>query len=111
MSINTNMNPVAVLNDRLRTTFLGGQVLLTEGMQALSEADKIAVIQAVQSYNDFSVDNDPYGEHDFGFFIVNSQRYMFKVDYYDLAMVYRSEDPADPAKTKRVLTIMRADEY
>lgn len=69
MSINTNMNPVAVLNDRLRTTFLGGQVLLTEGMQALSEADKIAVIQAVQSYNDFSVDNDPYGEHDFGFLL------------------------------------------
>ena len=111
MSVNTTINPVAILNDRLRTTFLGGQVLLTEGIQALSEIDKRAVLQAVQAYNDFSEESDPYGEHDFGLLIVNNQRYMFKVDYYDLALEYRSEDPADPAKTKRVLTILRADEY
>lgn len=111
MSVNTTINPVAVLNDQLRTTFLGGQVLLTEGIQALNKTDKKAVLQAVQAYNEFSDGNDPYGEHDFGLLIVNNQRYMFKVDYYDLSMAYRSEDPADPAKTKRVLTIMRADEY
>ena len=39
------------------------------------------------------------------------ERYFFKIDYYDLTLEFRSDDPADPTKTTRVLTLMRADEY
>lgn len=107
----TNMNPIAILNDAFRTTLIGGTVVLTAGVQALNEADQRTVIQAVQSFSDFSEDNDPYQEHDCAVFVVNNQRYIFKIDYYDLNLEYGSENPADPSQTKRVLTVMLADEY
>ena len=59
----------------------------------------------------FTKDNDPHGEHDFGSFEIEGETYFFKLDYYALDMDGGSEDPADPEKTTRVLTIMRADEY
>jgi uncharacterized protein DUF3768 len=105
------MNKIACLNDSLRRTFEGGKVVLTKGVAALSEHDCAQVFERVQSFDAFSPENDPYGEHDFGNFDVAGVTYFFKVDYYAPNMDGGSEDPADPAKTTRVLTIMRADEY
>jgi hypothetical protein len=68
----------------------GGQVMLTAGVQALDELTLTKVMKAVQSFNDFIGDNDPYGEHDFGSFKLKGQRYFFKIDYYDPALTYRS---------------------
>jgi Protein of unknown function (DUF3768) len=64
----------------------------------------------------FTEDNDPHGEHDFGSLDYEGKRIFWKVDYYDRASFgtgrdMGSEDPSDPAKTLRVLTIMLASEY
>jgi Protein of unknown function (DUF3768) len=99
------------LNDSLRSTFNGGKVVMTDGVAALPEGKLAQVLERVRRFDEFSEDNDPYGEHDFGIIELAGQRYFFKVDYYAPDMEGGSEDPADPTKTTRVLTIMRADEY
>ena len=102
---------IRVLNDNFRTTLVGGRMFLTAGVNALPLDTKARVLLAVQSFSDFTKDNDPHGEHDFGSFEIEGETYFFKIDYYSPDMVGGSEDPADPEKTARVLTIMRADEY
>jgi hypothetical protein len=102
---------VRVLNDNFRATFTGGRILMTAGVNALPLVTKARVLLAVQSFETFNEDNDPHHEHDFGSFEIGGETYFFKIDYYALAMDGGSEDPADPEKTARVLTIMRADEY
>jgi phage terminase large subunit GpA-like protein len=99
------------LNDQLRREFIGGQIYLTEGVAAISQTERRAVITALREYDDFSPDNDPYGEHDFGAFTVAKQKYFFKISYYDKSLEYGSPDPADPKVTTRVLTLMFASEY
>src|SRR5436190_21999713 len=107
----TNARRIRVLNDNFRTTFVGGKVVMTTGVAALPIDVKAQAILKVQSFDDFNADNDPHHEHDFGSFELAGEKYFFKIDYYGLELSAGSEDPADPEKTTRVLTIMRADEY
>jgi hypothetical protein len=102
---------IRLLNDNFRSTFVGGRVLMTRSVDALPIETKDRVILAVQTFNDFTRDNDPHGEHDFGSFEIDGEALVFKVDYYCPDMEVGSEDFADPEQTTRVLTIMRADEY
>ena len=99
------------LNDAFRMTFAGGRVMLTDGVDALSEDDKAAVLSKVRTFADFNSDNDPHGEHDFVSFDHEGEKYFAKIDYYASDMQHGSEDPSDPSQTVRVLTVMRADEY
>jgi Protein of unknown function (DUF3768) len=111
MSKGDKSGQIRELNDLLRSTFTGGRVVMTDGVAALPGNDLAQLLAKVRSFNEFTNDNDPHGEHDFGDFELAGQTYFFKVDYYAPDMDGGSEDPADPTKTTRVLTIMRADEY
>jgi len=102
---------IRFLNDRLRTMGIGGKVLITQGIQALSEPDRHLVILMVRAFDAFTEDNDPQLEHDFGSFDHAGRKIFWKIDYYDPSMEWGSEDPSDDEKTVRVLTIMLADEY
>lgn len=107
-----NTAEIARLNDLARTAMgVAGRVVQTPGVCALTPEDQSAVREKVETFTDFTPDNDPYGEHDFGAFEHNGERIFWKIDYYDPAMEYASDDPSDPKSTVRVLTIMLASEY
>ena len=69
------------------------------------------VMQAVRAFTDFTEENDPYGEHDFGNFTLDGADVFWKIDYYDNDLRHGSPNATDAALTKRVLTILLAEEY
>jgi hypothetical protein len=105
------MNKIALLNDAFRTTFSGGRVMMTSGVYELPECVKAEALDQVAKFSEFSADNDPHDEHDFGSFDLVGRKFFWKIDYYDKDLVNGSEDPADPERTMRVLTLMLAAEY
>jgi hypothetical protein len=99
------------LNDQLRCKAIGGRIVITRGIQALDADDLRSVLLAVARFDDFSEDNDPWGEHDCATLTVDGHRLIFKIDYYDRDLAYHSPDASDPAVTERVMTVMLAEEY
>jgi hypothetical protein len=99
------------LNDQLRQNFAGGAAVMTPGIAALGAEAVARIVKTVAVFDDFCHANDPHEEHDFGAFDADGQRVFFKIDYFDESLTYHSPDPADPSVTKRVITIMLAEEY
>lgn len=102
---------IAALNDKTRRTFTGCKVIITPGIHGLKPQSIRSIIDAVRTFDDFTPDNDPYNEHDFGSFQYKGMTIFWKFDYYDPDLSMHSLDASDPAITARVLTIMLADEY
>jgi hypothetical protein len=99
------------LNDQLRRTFQGGRIVRTSSIAHLPDLEQERIYTALKKFEDFKPENDPNGEHDMVFFDVDGSAYIAKIDYYDVDERLLSDDPSDPKITKRVMTIMRADEY
>ena len=106
MSDKNQAEAIRDLNDKFRRSLTGGTLLLTAGIVALGAEAQARIIAAVQAFDAFTPDNDPYGEHDFGSVEVDGENVFFKFDYFDLNRAMHSDDPADPSKTERVMTIM-----
>ncbi len=107
----TKIEKIAQLNDLLRHTFLTGRVVLTPGVQNLPADIREQVLSRVRCFDGFDLGNDLYGERDFGAFDFGGNGYFWKIDCYDADFQFLSPDPGDPKVTRRVLTIMRDDEY
>lgn len=106
-----NNEKIAKLNDMLRQTFLTGKVIITHGIQELTPELREQVLTKVRTYDGFCFDNNPHDERDFGAFEIGDQSYFWKIDYYDSDLNYHSPNSADLEVTRRVLTIMLAEEY
>ena len=53
-----NTEKIRQLNDTLRKTFIGGQVMLTTGIRAKSEEEQAEILQKVRLFNEFTKAND-----------------------------------------------------
>lgn len=80
------------LNDALRRGEGNGDtVVVTVGVKAKGDVFLSQAVQEVASFNNFSEDNDPYGEHDFGVFDLQGEKLFWKIDYFDQSLSYLSE--------------------
>lgn len=119
---------IARLNDLARRTMgVACIAVATAGFRSLPETDQSCVRELIETFDAFTDDNDPHGERDFGTIYQlrdgrwtterprarddERERVFWKLDYYDRNMEFASEDAANPAVTRRVLTIMLSDEY
>jgi hypothetical protein len=102
---------IRALNDQLRMTLTGGKAFMTPGIAALGPEAVERLVKAIAAFDDFCSANDPHGEHDFGLFEFEGSSIIFKIEYFDANLEFGSPDPADPAVTKRVITLMLAEEY
>ena len=105
------MKKIVHLNDAFRRSFIGGKVMMTAGVHALPDTVKAAALSRVGTFTEFTKEDDPHEEHDFGSFKLSGDEFFWKIEYYDPQGEFASEDPADPEKTLRVLTLMLAREY
>jgi Protein of unknown function (DUF3768) len=107
----TKTDKIRELNDQLRQNFAEGTAVMTPGIAALGGEAVARIVKTIAVFDDFCHANDPYEEHDFGAFDADGHRVFFKIDYFDESLTYHSPDPADASVTKRVITIMLAEEY
>lgn len=112
-----NKKAIAARNDEFRKAVINspirqianGKVFLTAGVAGLDILTCAKVLASVRGFSDFTPDNTPYGENDFGFVTVNGIKYFFKIDYFANDKLDCGTD--DPLTAYLVLTIMEASEY
>lgn len=119
---------IARLNDLARNAMgVACTAVATVGFRSLPEADQSQVRDLIETFDAFDEDNDPHSERDFGTIYQlgdgrwtterprlredEHERVFWKIDCYDRDLRFASENAADPAVTRRVLTIMLSDEY
>ena len=119
---------IARLNDLARSAMgVACTAVATIGFRSLPPFDQSRVRELIETFDAFDEENDPHGERDFGCIYQlgdgcwtterprlredECERVFWKLDYYDRDLRFGSEDASDPAQTRRVLTIMLADEY
>ncbi|MGC8535846.1 MAG: DUF3768 domain-containing protein [Rhizomicrobium sp.] len=106
---NCRVARIRALNDEVRHHPRLGRWLITPKVQSHPALE--AILERVRTFREFTNQNDPYHEHDFGSFEFDGETYFWKIDYYDVTLSMASPDPVDEMLTRRVLTIMHASEY
>ena len=102
---------IAETNDQVRQTLFRDRLMITIGVQGLSQETQNKIFATIEIYDDFKPSNDPHKEHDFGSLEVDGNSVFWKIDYFDDGLEYHSPDVLDRSVTRRVLTVMLSEEY
>lgn len=107
---------IAQQNDAFRRgdPNIPGIRVITAGLdQLLKQLDipQGQLAQTVADFDDFTEQNDPHAQRDFGAFEFHQHKLFWKIDAYNADYSMGSDDPADLSRTNRVLSIMLAEEY
>lgn len=116
MATQPSIETIARLNDRAR---LGldptARIVITRNCLAtFCDFDTIDVVMvqaellAAFRRATFSPDSP---ERDFAAITFREHKVWLKIDYYDAALEYGSQDPADASATTRVITILLPEDY
>jgi len=120
--MNNASKVIAQQNDEFRSNIgklllevskVKGKYVTSSGFSELTFEHQLEARDRIQAFDDFTQNNDPHGEHDYGRFQLdeNRQDIVWKIDYYDPNYEFGSEDPSNLAQTRRVLTVMLPCEY
>ena len=109
---------IAAQNDRFRRdiAFPGeidvpeGIVVVTKGIEDQGPVFKVQALRKIAAFSDFTVDSDPDGWHEKGVIEVQTLTVWFKIEFYDENYEVVSASPADPSRTRRVLTVLFPDD-
>ena len=76
-----NTAKIAALNDRARQRLDHCRWILTQGVLSCDPLTVAELLIAVEDFDAFTPDNDPYAEHDFGAIKLNGNTFFWKFDY------------------------------
>jgi len=88
------------MRQRLPATKGRDKFVVTSSVAFMGPETIAKAIKTVRDFADFSEANDPYGEHDFGSFELDGEKFFWKIDYYD------GQEGID-----NLLTLMLASDY
>ena len=106
---------IQVKNDGFRkAVFMGphpdGKAFMTDSVGNLAEQTQAMLFFKIITFDGFTQDNDPYGEHDFGCVELDGiPKVYWSINYYEDASL--TEIAEDPLNAYRVLIVMFAKEY
>ncbi|WP_312531050.1 DUF3768 domain-containing protein [Paracoccus sp. (in: a-proteobacteria)] len=97
-----------------RGKLLEGRAVTTTGFRDLPPKTQDAAVLALIGFDDFTEENDPYGDHSFGVIETHGAKVFWKVDIYDSDYSFGASLPKavnDPSQCRRVLTLYLPSEH
>ncbi len=94
-----------------------GRIVFAGGLAQEDRSKQIAAAQAATLDNNFTSENDPHGEHDFGAVTVPGSssfkefKIFWKIDYYSSSEMEDGADDPSALQAYRVLSIFYPDDY